>query len=262
MGSDTARRATATDQASAGAPRWAWRCVATAALVGSVVLVAGCGPPAGRPAASSRSATTTTSSGAAATVSPAAPPPGAGPGAPTVTAGAATPSPSPSTTSTTAPATQGSTSTSAVAVPGAPGFGCSLAITVADAREGPRRTTVQTLTFANTGAAPCPLGGERPVRYISAQFVGPDRSSDIGQGATGYGGDLTLAPGESTSTTLTTSSLFGFDDDRCEPAPVGGVRIFPPADAPAVVVPAVIGEVCTNPAVGRFLEVGGLSARG
>ncbi|WP_433783336.1 DUF4232 domain-containing protein [Actinomycetospora sp. CA-101289] len=190
----------------------------------TVVLLAGCNPVGARPTTSTGALPTSSTSTA----------PAAGAGSttsPTTTSVGATPSTVPHTT--TVPAT---TTTSALP-PTARACKIGVAFGAIDATAG---STYRPVTFTNTATVACQLtGGAR------AELVRGD-GSVVGGSTAIEGGTTRLAPGESVATTMRSTATYAFDEDRCTPEPVSGVRITPPADAAPTTLPSPVGDTACN----------------
>ena len=110
--------------------------------------------------------------------------------------------------------------------------------------------------FTNSGPTPCQLTGGAHAELVDADGVVVGTSSAID------GGTTRLAPGESVTSTMRSTPTYAFDEDRCLPRPVSGLRVTPPADAAPTTLPSPVGATaCTgtnrNPPTFTALPVAG-----
>lgn len=199
---------------------------AVLALLCGALLLAGCQPVgASKPVASSTTVKPTGTS----TASTGTPPAGA---TPTTTP---TGPPTPGATST---ATRPSTSTIVVAT--GPGRACRIGVTTGqgEAGAGSRFTPI---IFTNLADTPCQLTGDARLEYVAA-----DGKTRIGNGFTIPGGNGTLEPGASITTTMRVTDTSNFEETRCKPEPATGLRVWPPADADPTVLPSPNSTACAD----------------
>lgn len=192
----------------------------------AALLLVGCQPVgASKPVASS----TTAKPAGSSTASAAAPSVGA---KPTTTP---TGTPTPGATSTT---TTPSTSTTVVAA--GPGRACRIGVTTGpgEAGAGSRYTPI---IFTNLAATPCQLTGDARLEYVAA-----DGKMRIGNGFTIEGGNGTLEPGATITTTMRVTDTSNYEESRCKPQPATGLRVWPPADADPTVLPSPNSTACAD----------------
>jgi Protein of unknown function (DUF4232) len=154
--------------------------------------------------------------------------------------GAQTPSAGPTATVTaTETATATVTATPSAASPASAGAGGACAVSglrihYADDQGGAGAGSVMgTLTFTNTGSAPCTLRGFPGVSYVAGTA-----GTQVGQPATRTDDAVktrTLAPGKSATAALRRSQAGNYGD-QCSATKVDGLRVYPPDSTESTVV--------------------------
>lgn len=103
------------------------------------------------------------------------------------------------------------------------------------------------VVFTNVAGTPCRLtGGAR------FEFVGADGVTVVGRPANPSGGYGLLESGQSVRATMQVGQTDNYDADRCQPVPVSGLRVVPPADSDPVVLRPLVSTACS---VGGQLSV-------
>jgi hypothetical protein len=96
------------------------------------------------------------------------------------------------------------------------------------------------LVFTNTGSQTCELRGFPGVSYVAGDDghqVGP-AAAEQGQ----HGGPIDIAPGHTAVAPLQMANVQNFDAAVCQPAPVSGLRVYPPGDTASLFVPLPAGK--------------------
>jgi Protein of unknown function (DUF4232) len=92
------------------------------------------------------------------------------------------------------------------------------------------------LVFTNSGRRSCQLRGFPGVSYLGAgdgHQVGP-AAQRVGD----RGNEVRIAPGGTASAQLQLVNVANYDAGMCRPTPVLGLRVYPPGETAALVVPA------------------------
>ncbi|MHC1560601.1 DUF4232 domain-containing protein [Actinomycetospora sp. C-140] len=117
---------------------------------------------------------------------------------------------------------------------------CTIAITLGPG-EGAMGSQYQPVIFTNSASTPCQLTGGAHAELVDADGAVVGTSSPID------GGTTRLAPREAVTSTMRSTPTYAFDEDRCSPRPVAGLRVTPPADAASTMLPSPVGATaCTG----------------
>ncbi|GAA2244735.1 hypothetical protein GCM10010430_28220 [Kitasatospora cystarginea] len=109
-----------------------------------------------------------------------------------------------------------------------------------------------TLVFTNTSATPCTMTGYPGVSYVGADGV---QSGNAAARAAGTVTTVTLGPGQTAKATLHDSNgVGGYDPNECRLSPAKGLRIYPPNEKAAMLLPWAT-EHCAGPTI-HALTVG------
>lgn len=105
------------------------------------------------------------------------------------------------------------------------------------------------LLFTNTGAHTCSMHG-----FPGVSIVGTG-GAQIGAaaGRTGTGADgasVLLAPGHTARADVRVTRAQNYPQERCEPAPAAGLRVYPPGETQALFLPRAQLTGCQNTGVG------------
>ncbi|HWC83617.1 MAG TPA: DUF4232 domain-containing protein [Pseudonocardiaceae bacterium] len=172
----------------------------------------------------------------------------------TSSAGVATPSTAPATTPTqTMTATAPPATSSATGGGGAGGGGgthggeckaadLKLSLGSGDAGMSHDYTALQ---FTNISGASCVLVGFPGVSYVTG-----DNGQQVGAPAVrdgSIGAQVTLAPGQTASATVTEIQVGVFDPNVCKPTAVRGLRVYPPDDTSSMFVAQSTTGCAGNP---------------
>lgn len=123
--------------------------------------------------------------------------------------------------------------------------------------EGAAGSVYRALVFANNGHRSCQLRGFPGVSYIASgngDQVGPaaQRTGDLGEA-------VPIAPGGAASAQLQLVNVTNYDAAVCRPTPVRGLRVYPPGETAALIVPAT-GTGCAGTPPGPQLMVRTITA--
>lgn len=108
-----------------------------------------------------------------------------------------------------------------------------LAVSLGDGN-GAAGSLIYPLHFVNKGSAACTITGYPGVSFVapgSGQQVGPAAQRDGGPAAT-----VTLAPGAEATASIRIVNYQNFSPSDCAPAPVSGLRVYPPGNTAAAYV--------------------------
>jgi len=123
--------------------------------------------------------------------------------------------------------------------------------------EGAAGSVYRALVFTNKGQRSCQLRGFPGVSYAGAgdgNQVGP-----AAQRAGELGAAVPIAPGGTASAQLQLVNVANYDAGVCRPTPVRGLRVYPPGETAALVVPTT-GTGCAGTPPGPQLTVRTISA--
>lgn len=188
----------------------------------ALATVAACGPQSsagGAPSTSSTQSQSNLSGGVSASAST----------LPTSSGSSGTPTPQPGAPAQTAPAAHAGGG-------GTPQCGAATLKLTLGGGDGAAGHLYQALDFTNTGSVACVMTGFPGVSYVTGnngQQLGAPAQRD---GAAGP--SVTLAPGATASAIVGRTDVGVFDPNACKPAPVTGLRVYPPNDTAALFVPA------------------------
>lgn len=190
------------------------------------------------------------------------PPPDANPQIPSIES---TPSPSAATSASAEPSASAEVSAQPPTPSAAPPTASSAPAPAADglckaaslkislgAAEGAAGTVHRDLVFTNAGSVPCTIQGFPGVSYVTGadnHQVGP-AAVRVGS----KGGAIRLAPGASAAAPVSLVQAGNFDPAVCKPTDVRGLRVYPPQETAAVVVP-MSGTGCMGAPPGHQLSV-------
>lgn len=166
--------------------------------------------------------------------------------------------PSTTGTSTTVPTATPTTSTPTASTPSAgtalrPCPTSALTVTIGGGSGGAAGSVYTDVQFRLTGSSACTLNGHPGVSYVT----GP-HGTQVGRAATRTGTPTTvvLVPGAHAHAELRMVQYQDIPAGTCRPAAVGGIRVYPPDQTTAVVVP-VSGKTCGSTAgAAQVLSVG------
>jgi hypothetical protein len=152
--------------------------------------------------------------------------------------------PLPATTASATPTTPAAPASApvATAAPAAAGAALNppncatrnLTITLTD-RDAGAGSVYSTISFTNVGPETCQLRGFPGVSYVTG-----DDGQQVGAAAemTGPRGDqVRLGPGGAAGAALQMPQAANFDPATCRPAPVRGLRVYPPGEKASAFVP-------------------------
>ena len=123
--------------------------------------------------------------------------------------------------------------------------------------EGAAGSVYRALVFTNSGRRSCQLRGFPGVSYVGAgdgHQVGP-AAQRVGD----RGNEVRIAPGGTASAQLQLVNVANYDAGVCRPTPVLGLRVYPPGETAALVVPAT-GTGCAGTPPGPQLTVRTITA--
>jgi uncharacterized protein DUF4232 len=108
------------------------------------------------------------------------------------------------------------------------------------------------LVFTNTGSRTCELRGFPGVSYVAG-----DDGHQVGPAAEmsgERGGQVPIPPGGTAQAQLQLVNVQNYDAAACSPAPVRGLRVYPPGDTASLFVP-MDGTGCATPPPGPQLSI-------
>lgn len=108
------------------------------------------------------------------------------------------------------------------------------------------------LIFTNTGSDPCELRGFPGVSYVAGadgHQVGPAAAMSGERG-----GQVPITPGGRAQAQLQLVNVQNYDPADCHPAPIRGLRVYPPGDTASLFVP-MDGEGCGTTPPGNQLSI-------
>lgn len=171
----------------------------------------------------------------------------AGPAASTVTSSPASATTVPSTaeTSTTVPPSKSTK-------PPAASSECTVAdLTISlGVSEGTAGTMHRALVFTNTGKRICTIQG-----FPGVSFVAGDDGHQVGEAAVRVGEKgpvIMLKPAATATAPLAFRNIGALDPEECQPAPVRGLRVYPPHDTASEFVPFETTACAGTPPGGQF----------
>jgi hypothetical protein len=147
---------------------------------------------------------------------------------------------------TTAPGPTGTPQPATTLTPGGRTARCSTsALRIAlGSPQGAAGSTYTPLTFTNTGKVACTLYGFPGVSFLDAtgRQIGVPASRDPRPSAL-----VTLAPGRTAVATSAVAQAANYPSQLCHAAPAAAIRIYPPGDRTAVVLPTPgHPQICTT----------------
>jgi hypothetical protein len=191
------------------------RLLTAAATVGLATALAACGTSAGQGAAPARTVTVTV-------------PPPATPGQPGTTGT------SPAPAGSSAPAGPGPCATSALSVKAIPSGAAAGSIFVA-------------IQFTNNSGSACTLFGYPGISFVPTRTGGHQIGAAAARSGQHKAQLVTLQPGQTGSATLQIAQAANFPASRCHQVTARGLRVYPPNQTAAVVVPYT-SQACAKPA--------------
>ena len=144
-----------------------------------------------------------------------------------------TPAPTPQPAPPPAPAAPGDDAAPPPAPGAEPGCSAEALDTHLGRVGGAAGSTILTLVFTNTSPDACTMFG-----YPGVSYTGPD-GSIVGAPAARSPrpeNPVPLAPGASASAQVRAAQVLNYPAERCDPAPVAGLRVYPPGETESVVL--------------------------
>jgi hypothetical protein len=177
---------------------------------------------------------------------------------PAATASGTAPSGSSGTTSGPAATSAGPTATSAGTASGANPHPCGNGMLSASLTntQGAAGTIYSHLVFRNASATSCTVSGYPGVSFVDGAG---HQIGAAAQRASGYGGAVTIGPGQSAGAVLSIHDVYVSNTPNCASTTTVGLRVYPPNETAALFTPGQF-TVCSNPAANGSASVTAVTA--